>query len=643
MKNALKIVSLLAAALILAIAALLVVGIPSGLMNAMLEDRIARDGGVKVTFEGATRVGLFPFHLTVHDVTMTPSGDDKTRVFVERIEAEITLASLLSGEPTASSVTLTRPILRAPLIRERGRGIVPASTAPVPPRRVPLQRLIVNDAAVVLSDPVAKVEQRVDGLFADVQIADSRVTIAGRARLGDAPATFTAKTRLATSSDRQPVPFELTFDAPGVMARGVTAMGDVKFAGALVSLSNLSGRLGDEAFNGWASADLSSKPVLKLDLDFPQLSFDVPQWRENRGSESSWSTKPFDFAGLNYADAQAKLSVAELKIGMLRVIPAALDVTLGAGALKVQASRLGVGGGEIDGDVVIDASGTVPDLSLRADIGNVRARPLLSSLAGFDKIDGRMTAKLVLRGAGANPRALAATVGGTAFVAVKDGEIVGVNLAQMIRSLTASTLTGWQETSSETTDLSQLSASFRLERGQGTTTDLMLAGPLVRMTGAGNIDLVSETMAFRVEPKLVMTLQGQSAPGATSAAPTPVGLGVPVIVQGPWTSPRIYPEISGMLENPEAAYIQLRQMGQGLFGRDLLGKDLQGLIGPSGGAGQDGIGQAIGNIIQGLGAGQKPTGVPPTAAPDDRAPPPAAADPNAPSPMNDIMKRLFSR
>lgn len=617
MKTTLKILSLLIVVSLAAVAVLLVVGIPSRLMNAMLGDRIARDSGAKVTFDGATRIGLFPLHVTAHDLTLLPPGSDGVRITVERAEAAITLASLVSGEPTASSVTLTRPVLYAPLIRERARSPSPISTAPAPPRRVPVERIAIENAAVVLSDPVAKIEQRADGIFAEVQVSPQRrVSIEGSARLGNAPASFTVKTRLATASDRQPAPFELTVDAPGVLPRNLTAMGDLKIVGALVSISNLSGRFGDEAFNGWASADLTSKPVLKLDLDFPQLSFDAPQWRDNRGGEPGWSTTPFDFAGLNYADAQARLSVAELKIGTLRVIPAALDLTLGAGALKVQASRLGVGGGEIDGDVVIDASGAVPDLSLRADVTNVRARPLLSSLAGFDRIDGRMSAKLVLRGTGGHPKAVAATVGGTAFTAITDGEIVGINLAQMIRTLTGSTLNGWQESASETTDLSQLSASFRLERGQGSTTDLVLAGPLVRMSGAGNIDLVSETMAFRVEPRLVMSLQGQSAPGtAATPAATPVGLGVPVIVQGPWASPRIYPEMTGILENPEAAYSQLRQMGQGLFGQ------------PS----ADGIGQAIGTIIQGLGTGQKPANAPPS------------TDPNAPSPMNDIMKRLFGR
>jgi AsmA protein len=42
------------------------------------------------------------------------------------------------------------------------------------------------------------------------------------------------------------------------------------------------------------------------------------------------------------------------------------------------------------------------------------------------------------------------------------------------------------------------------------------------------------------------------------------GLGVLVMVTGPWGSPRIYPDIKGILENPTAAYERLRQLGYGV-------------------------------------------------------------------------------
>ena len=251
------------------------------------------------------------------------------------------------------------------------------------------------------------------------------------------------------------------------------------------------------------------------------------------------------------------------------------------------------------------------------------------------------------------------------FVNFQDGVIRGINVAQMIRSLTSGTLSGWQEDTQQTTDMSQLSVSFKIERGRAVTSDLNLVGPLVRITGAGTIDLGTRLMAFRVEPKLVMTTQGQ---GRTA---DPVGLGIPVIIDGSWSQPRIYPEMAGILDNPDGAYAKLKEMGKGLFGpggAGLGGLGLGGLGGNFGGLGggassggtssdsggqseQFGrIGETLGNMMkQGFSRSrdipaaqaQDPApapALPPAAAQND--PPPPAQDSQ---PMNDVLRRLFNR
>ena len=151
----------------------------------------------------------------------------------------------------------------------------------------------------------------------------------------------------------------------------------------------------------------------------------------------------------------------------------------------------------------------------------------------------------------------------------------------------------------QATDLTQLSASFKIDKGQAQTTDLNLVGPLVRMTGAGTIDLGTRQIGFRVEPKLVMTTEGQGRAG------DPVGFGIPVMIEGPWTEPRIYPDMQGILDNPDAAYARLKELGKGLFGPD--GAGLGGLGGLLGGA-QGGTGTPGGNTTQG-GSANGQTGI----------------------------------
>jgi AsmA protein len=206
----------------------------------------------------------------------------------------------------------------------------------------------------------------------------------------------------------------------------------------------------------------------------------------------------------------------------------------------------------------------------------------------------------------------------------QDGAIRDLNIAKMIRSLTSGTLSGWQQGRDQTTDLTQLSASFRIERGQATTTDLKLAGPLVRMTGAGTVDLPSKALAFRVEPKLVLTIEGQGS------AANPVGLGIPVAIEGPWAEPRIYPDVAGMLDNPDAAYAKLREIGKGLFSQDGNGGTSDQLGGK--------LGETLGNLLQ-QGLGNRRTPDKPTAPQDQSKPPP----PEQESPIDSIMKQLFGR
>ena len=221
-----------------------------------------------------------------------------------------------------------------------------------------------------------------------------------------------------------------------------------------------------------------------------------------------------------------QISAAEFRIDQFRFAPISVGAILANGVLTAGIMRTGVYGGQVQGTVVVDASRAEPSHALRIDLTGVRALPLLSDVANFSAIDGRMQAKIDARGQGKSLRAVMSTLGGAVDLLVQDGEIRNVNVAKMIRTLATSTLSGWQEDKAEKTDLTQLSAFFRIDGGQATTDNLRLLGPLVRVTGTGAADLGAKTLQFRVEPKLVLSLEGQGG------AVDPIGIGVPVVGAG---------------------------------------------------------------------------------------------------------------
>jgi AsmA protein len=677
--RALKFAATAVVAVLAVLVLLLVIGIPSGFLTSTIEARAERETGYRLAIAGATRISLWPtLNVTLDDVAVRDpkDRDGSNRVTIARLQADMTLSSAWSGHPEISQLVITKPVAYVPLLRERHRDAPSAARAVAPaaqPTAVTIKRVTVTDGAVVFSNPRDRVENRIDNIDADAVIdTDRAFKLGGSARLGNRPLKFVIK---ATAPVRQNVPVDLTVEMPGVLSKPLTAKADVRLNGQILMINGLSGTLDDGAFNGWASVDIASKPLVKLDLDFQRL--EVAAAKTAAAPGAPWSNAPIEVTGLNYVDAQIRLSAAEINVADAKFAPAAIEANLAGGILKASITNLGAYGGQASGEVIVDASSGSPNYAMHCDLAGVRALPLLQNLAEFDKLDGTMQAKIAGRSSGASQRAIMSNLSGTAFVNFQDGAIRGLNVARMIRSLTSSTLSGWQETKDEATDLSQLSASFRIDRGQATTTDLNLVGPLVRVTGAGTIDIGTKQLAFRVEPKLVMTTEGQGR------ATDPVGLGIPVMIDGPWVQPRIYPDMAGILDNPDAAYAKLKEMGQGLFGAN--GGGLNGLInglsgltgnqnGGAGGSNPGGtsqgatasdplggnLGAAIGNLIQqGIGGANPPSrgrSIPPPqgaqtvpAAPpaqsDRPAPPPPAAQGNQQDsqPMNDVLRQLFNR
>jgi AsmA protein len=679
--RALKIVGATVAAIVIVAALVLVIGIPSDFLTSAIQARVERETGYRLTIAGATRIGVWPsLNVNLHDVTLQDprNRDTSDRLTIGTLQADVTLSSLWSGRPEVTELVIVRPVLSVPLLRERitapnsaPKGVV--SSSETENGGVTIHRVTVTDGTVALSNLRDRVDNRIDAINATAMIgADRNISVSGNARASARPLKFAIKAAMpATPIERQNIPLELSLQAPGLLQNPLTAKAEVRLNGAVVMINGLSGAFGDGAFNGWASVDISSKPLVKLDLDFQRLDIATSPAPTASTGSAPWSNASIDLGGLNYVDLQAKISAAEIDLGQAHVAPAAIDATLANGVLKARFANLGAYDGQANGDLTVDASAGVPSFALQSDLVGVRALPLLRSAADFDKLDGKLQAKLSVRSSGASQRAIMSNLDGTVFAVFQDGAIRGVNVAQMIRSLTSGTLSGWQEGKEQATDLTQLSASFRIEQGKATTGDINLVGPLVRVTGAGTIDLGEKSLALRVEPKLVMTTEGQGR------ATDPVGLGIPVVIDGPWAEPRIYPDMAGVLDNPDAAYAKLKDMGKGLFGPNgalsglggntpgggsALGGSLPGSTGSAPGGGLSdqlggNLGQTLGNLIQqGLSQSQGRQGqsraipVPDTAAPAQAAPPvptplPAQNDaaPQESQPMNDVLRQLFNR
>jgi AsmA protein len=620
----LKIAALGFAALLALVSFGLVFGVPAAFLAKRVQDQIEIRTGYRLRIDGDTKLAFRPSPtVTLARISLLLGSDSATGFSAESVRVSLSLASLFFGQPAITEVAIAKPVVRAPLLRQResrardASEALRATTTPV----LTVDRLTVEDGTVVMSDAQNGVEMRIDRLALTGSLTADEGRLEAHAYAGDQPILLqaTVKSPLA-GFDGADVPVDFSFAAPGFLEGTLTGASDVGLAGSILRINGLTGTIGTSKLNGWVSLDLSSKLLVKGDFDVQRLDVATTRPPVAGGAASApgglaqsqasepWSTQ------LNYVDADVQFSAAELNVGTFRFAPIAVHATLANGLLSAALSRTGMYGGQVEGTATVDASGGTPVHAFRIDLRDARALQLLSDVAGFDSLDGRLQAKFDLRASGESERALMSSLSGTVDTRIQDGQILGINVPKMIRTLTAKTLTGWQESRTESTDLSDLSASFRIEDGRAATSNLRLLGPLVRVNGSGSIDLAAKTLQFKLDPKLVASLQGQGG------APDPLGFGVPVNVEGTWSDPRIYPDVAGILSDPDDAYAKLNALGQGLFGK--------------GRGGLDGLMQGLGTLL-----GPRKEGG------DDRRPPAGAKPPDRPDAgaVGDFLRDLFSR
>jgi AsmA protein len=601
------------AVVIVLVAVVLVVGIPGGLLTDVIQNRVERQTGYRLEID-STSIHLRPnptIALSGISLSDPLNRENSIELTVASAKAQISLASLLSGKFHVDELIVTEPVLHAPLHRERLRRRDNSSGAP---RKTPttdaladIGHIAVENGTIVMADKQRGVENRLENVNFDANVgADRKMKVAFEAVASGKPIGLEANASIPQGSlANVTIPVDFKLKVPAILTQQLNATAQVRIDGSTVLISSLKGDLDGARFNGDASVELDSKPQVKVNLDLARIGITRAAVGDTAtaaappapapASPQPWSDKPFDLRGLNYVDAQTHLSIGELDIGTIQIAPLEVDATLADGIVRGTASKIGIYDGQAAAGLAMDASANTPSFALRAELRQVHALPLLTSAANFTRLDGKLDATVNVQAIGSTQRDVIGNLSGIAVTKFEDGEIRGINVAKMIRALTNGSLAGWQEGQSETTDLTELSTSFQIDRGQAQTQDFKLAGPLVRVTGIGTVDINTKAINFRLEPKLVMTTQGQ---GASS---DPVGFGVPVMVQGPWNQPRFFLDMAGILDNPDAAYAQLRQLGQGLFGSNFLQSN--GSAGTTPNANNPGGGNiisGIGSLIQGL-------------------------------------------
>ncbi len=303
---------------------------------------------------------------------------------------------------------------------------------------------------------------------------------------------------------------------------------------------------------------------------------------------ADWSDAPIDLSGLGALDADLAFSAEGILFRKLTIGRSVVALMLKSGDLVVDLKELALYGGSGAARLRVDARGDVPAIEKTFRLSGVQAEPFLRDAAGFERLSGTAEARIAVKTRGRTEREMVSALAGDGAVTFRDGAIKGINLAAMIRNVKTAFTGGAQET--QKTDFAELAGTFRIDKGILRNDDLRLLAPLIRVAGAGTVDLPARRVDYRIEPKVAATAEGQG--GQADVA----GLMVPVIVTGPWEKLSYRPDLSGLVsgiaKNPEALLKAGKNAGKGLKGG--LKGVLNELSGNASGSSDSGAGQGGG-------------------------------------------------
>ncbi|MEZ5825221.1 MAG: AsmA family protein [Geminicoccaceae bacterium] len=342
-------------------------------------------------------------------------------------------------------------------------------------------------------------------------------------------------------------------DLPEGILRHVMLKAGLAGSAQAMDIAPLELAVDDLSASGDLAVSLGSRPKLSgsLSLAAMDLAPYMPPPAEGEpaaaaaaedtaGAGAGWPTDPLNLPLPLPVDLDLVAEIAGLT---------AREVELGAGRYEIFADNLhtrlkvleqALYDGRLAAEFDVAGSDT-PKLDAKVGLSDISLFPILKSFAQFERLEGKGDVELSLASEGPHVRALVEALDGDGRITFRDGAILGINIGATVRQ--AMTL-GVSQSASEArkTDFAELGGSFTIENGVLRNEDMALRAPLLRVTGAGTVDLAAQTLDYSLAPRVASTLQGQEA----TTDPN-LELGLPIVFRGPWSDPEFQIEIDGVL------------------------------------------------------------------------------------------------
>ena len=333
--------------------------------------------------------------------------------------------------------------------------------------------------------------------------------------------------------------------------------------------TNLSGsntRFALKDFKMKLDQSLFSGEVNVMNFDQPKITFqfavdeiDLDRYMAPASEASGSEDVAIPQEELQGQDVQGQLKVGILQMAGLEFSDAEVGILIRNGKLRVNPLTAGFYGGRYSGDIVLDGSTSVPQISINENIDSVAFHQLVADLVESESLSGTGMGHVRLSGRGESSSEVLSSLEGNVGLTLVEGALEGINIWYEIRR-------GWAlfkamappEPEPNRTVFSRMNMVGVVENGVIDTRELIGELPFLTVRGDGPIDLGQSQVGL----SMVAEVRNSPELGKDPLASGLAGKSFPFKISGPLDAPSLSVDWAALLKG-EATDMLIDKLGLG--------------------------------------------------------------------------------
>ncbi len=310
-------------------------------------------------------------------------------------------------------------------------------------------------------------------------------------------------------------------------------------------------------------------PAIVFDLGMDTLNLDryLPPQRKTKAATPGAIATVLPLYLIRNLNLNGKLQVGKFKVSGLAMKNVRITARAKDGRLHLSPLGANLYQGSYQGNIDLDVTKQQPQLKVNEIIKNVRIGKLLRDLNGKSPpLTGATSIHATLTSAGADTGTMKKNLNGKLDFSIQNGTLEKVDLvnsmckalaaidlgnlnkqsiaAGLIGLIAASQSKSSAASSSGTgnTRFTDLHGSSRINNGIASSDDLLMTSPVVKLTGAGKVNIPANSINYLAKAELVQNCAGIGKRDLT-------GQQIPVQISGPLDDPKVSPQLTAGLVN----------------------------------------------------------------------------------------------